>query len=67
MLPFDLSQYSVTARNDLCMAFYRDLERVMATPEGREYIESKTAERLARQIVNSIKKPPQDQEDPEAE
>lgn len=23
MLPFDLSQYSVTARNDLCMALYR--------------------------------------------
>ena len=49
MLPFDLSQYSVTARNDLCMAFYQDLERVMSTPEGRDLIERKTAERLARQ------------------
>jgi len=49
MLPFDLSQYSVTARNDLCMAFYQGLDRMMATQEGREYIETKTAERLARQ------------------
>ena len=31
MLPFDLSQYSVTARNDLCMAIYQGLERTMAT------------------------------------
>lgn len=49
MLPFDLSQYSVIARDDLCMTFYRSLEKVMATAEGREYIEAKTAERLARQ------------------
>ena len=49
MLPFDLSQYSVTARNDLCMTFYRELERFMAIPEERERIEKQTAERLARQ------------------
>ena len=49
MLPFDLSQYSATARNDLCMALYQSLDRMMATPEGREYIETETAERQARQ------------------
>ena len=53
MLPFDLSKYSDTARNDLCMSFYRGLEKCMATPEGREYIERKTAERLARQKEQS--------------
>ena len=52
-LPFDLSQYSLTARDDLCMTFYRSLERMMATAEGREYIETKTAERLARQKEKS--------------
>ena len=49
MLPIDLSQIPTTIRNDLCLAFYRDLEQMMSTPEGREYIEIKTAERLARQ------------------
>ena len=49
MLPFDLSQYPVTARNDLCMSMYKGLERMMATPEGRQYIENKTAELNARQ------------------
>ena len=49
MSAIDLSKFSLTTRNDLCLAFYRDLERVMATPEGRERIERKTAERLARQ------------------
>jgi len=53
MLPFDLAQYSETARNDLCMTFYRSLEKVMATAEGREYIEEKTAERLAQQKEKS--------------
>lgn len=33
MLPFDLSQYSVTARNDLCMALYRMTERHNQRPE----------------------------------
>ena len=50
MLPLDQSQYSVTARNDLCMSFYRSLESMMATPEGRQYIEEKTAQRLAGQL-----------------
>ena len=49
MLPFDLSQYSVTARNDLCMAIYQGLERTMSTPEGRERIEKRMAERTSRQ------------------
>lgn len=49
MLPFDLSQYSVSSRNDLCMELFRIYQRMMATPEGREYIERKTAERLAQQ------------------
>lgn len=53
MLPFDLSKYSEITRNDLCMAFYRSLEKAMATPEGREYIERKTSERLARQEKES--------------
>lgn len=30
MLPFDLSQYSVTARDDLCMELYRMTERRLA-------------------------------------
>ena len=34
MLPFDLSQYSVTARNDLCMALYRMTERHNPRPES---------------------------------
>jgi len=46
MLPFDLSKYSTTARNDLCMELFRSFQKIMATPEGREYIERKTAERL---------------------
>ena len=49
MLPFDLSQYSLTARNDLCMAIYQGLERTMATPEGREQIEKRMAEMTSRQ------------------
>ena len=49
MESINLSQIPTTIRNDLCMVFYRDLEQMMATPEGREYIENKTAERLARQ------------------
>ena len=52
MLPFDLSQYSLTARNDLCMAIYQGLERTMATPEGRERIEKRMAEMTARQADN---------------
>lgn len=53
MLPFDLSKYSDTARHDLCMSFYRELERLMAIPEEREIIELMTAERLARQKEQS--------------
>ena len=49
MSSIDLSQYSVTARNDLCMAIYRGLERTMATPEGRERIEKRMAEMTSRQ------------------
>ena len=49
MLPIDLSQVPLTARDDLLMAIYRDLVKDMSTPEGRERIERKTAERLARQ------------------
>ncbi|MBR4472464.1 MAG: hypothetical protein IKS55_02395 [Oscillospiraceae bacterium] len=45
----DLSQVPLTARDDLLMAIYRDLEKDMSTPEGRERIERKTAERLALQ------------------
>ena len=53
MLPFDLSQYSVTARNDLCMELFKSYQRLMATPDGKEYIEKKTAERLTRQNEKS--------------
>ena len=49
MLPFNLSQYPEEAQNFLCMSFYRGLERAMADPVKRQYIETKTAERLARQ------------------
>lgn len=49
MSSIDLSQIPKTIRNDLTMTFYRDLEQMMSTPGGREYIETRTAERLARQ------------------
>lgn len=49
MSVLDLSQVPLTARDDLLMAIYRDLAKDMSTPEGRERIERKTAERLARQ------------------
>lgn len=44
MLPFDLSQCPEAARDDLCMQLYRGLERMMATPDGRQCIERRTAE-----------------------
>lgn len=53
MLPFDLSKYSTSSRNDLCMGLFRFYQELMATPEGREYIERKTAERLAQQKEKS--------------
>ena len=34
MIQIDLSQYSTTARNDLCMALYRMTERHTPRPEG---------------------------------
>lgn len=34
MLPFDLSQYSVTARDDLCMELYRMTERRLAAEKA---------------------------------
>lgn len=34
MLPFDLSQYPTTVRNDLCMALYRMTERHTPRPEA---------------------------------
>lgn len=33
MIQIDLSQYSTTARNDLCMALYRMTERHCRRPE----------------------------------
>ena len=50
MLPFDLSKLSVESRNDLCMSLYRSLDSLMATPGGREYIESRTAEIQCKRI-----------------
>lgn len=52
MLPLDLTQYSAESRNDLCMSFYRGLERMMATPDGRAYIEQKTAELQTQRLIN---------------
>lgn len=49
MNELDLSQFPESTWLHLCMAAYEGLDRLMATPEGREYIETKTAERLARQ------------------
>ena len=36
MLPFDLSQYPETIRNDLCMALYRMTERHSPRPEEEQ-------------------------------
>ena len=35
MLPFDLSKYSVTARDDLCMELYRMTERRLAKERNK--------------------------------
>lgn len=48
MASIDLSIFPESTWLHLCMAAYEGLDRLMATPEGREYIETKTAERLAR-------------------
>lgn len=49
MSVLDLSQVPLTARDDLLMAIYRDLEKDMSTPEGRERIEKRMAEMTSRQ------------------
>lgn len=43
MIQIDLSQYSTTARNDLCMAFFLAMDEAMQTPKGRATIERKEA------------------------
>ena len=50
MIQIDLSQYSTTARNDLCMTFFLAMDAAMQTPTGRAIIERKEAEILAAKL-----------------
>ena len=51
MIQIDLSQYSETARRDLCMALYRMTERHNSRPESHFEV-NRDAEREARQNQN---------------
>ena len=48
MIQIDLSQYSETARRDLCMALYRMTERHNPRPEGNQ------AESTAKQLKGGV-------------
>ena len=48
MIHIDLSQYSETARRDLCMALYRMTERHNPRPEGNQ------AESAAMQLKGGV-------------
>ena len=53
MIQIDLTQYSTTARNDLCMALYRMTERHCQRPE-RTTDDPKGGERNDQRIRNPL-------------
>lgn len=50
MIQLDLSQYSETARDDLCRTFFLAMDAAMQTSEGRSIIERKEAEIRAAKL-----------------